>query len=198
MGEIRSAIDIALEKTAHIEGDKTGSENRELKNAGKRAASEFLETENGETFAKSLAGKGDGQSATILEGALSILIAAVKLPSSDGDLARSDRIGAALEIALPGRGMRQLFAQVAQILKQYLDERTNLRGALEQQFAPKLKAKQQELARRYGQNVPMDVNQDPEFVSAYSKSVRMLEQKYGAIVDEIRIRVREAAGIAEE
>ncbi len=198
MGEIRSAIDIALEKTAHIEGDKTSSENRELKNAGKRAASEFLETENPETLAKSLAGKGSEQSRMILEGALSILIAAVKLPASDADLARSDRIGAALEIALPGRGMQQLFAQVAQILKQYLDERSNLRGALEQQFAPKLKAKQQELSRRYGQNVPMDINQDPEFVSAYSKSARMLEQKYGAIVDEIRFRVREAAGMPEE
>ena len=94
--------------------------------------------------------------------------------------------------------MQQLFAQVAQILKQYLDERSHLREALEQQFGPKLKAKQQEMSRRYGQSVPMDLNQDPEFVSAYSKSVRMMEQKYGAIVDEIRFRVREAAGIAEE
>ncbi len=198
MGEIRSAIDIALEKTAHIEGDKASSEHRELKNVGKRAASEFLETENAETFSKSLAEKDAERSKAVLEGALSILIAGVKLPSAETDLARSNRIGAALELALPGRGMLQLFAQVAQILKQYLDERSHLREALEQQFAPKLKAKQQEMSRRYGQNVPMDLNQDPEFVSAYSKSVRMMEQKYGTIVDEIRFRVKEAAGIAEE
>ena len=48
MGEIKSALEIALEKTAHIEGDLSSIQNREYRNDGKRLANHFLETGDAE------------------------------------------------------------------------------------------------------------------------------------------------------
>jgi hypothetical protein len=197
MGEIRSALDIALEKTAHIEGDPKSADNRDLKNSGKKAAGDFLSQGKPENLTAALEGKAADAQGLIIEGMVSIFLAALHLPVTESDLKKTTRIGDGLETALPGKGLAQLFGQVGQILGQYLAETDQLTKALEQQFAPRVRAKQQEMAKRYGQNIPMDVHQDPEFANTLSKNRRMLENKYEAVIDEVRTRVREIAGIAE-
>ena len=198
MGEIRSALDIALEKTAHIEGDPKSADNRDLKNAGKKAAGDFLAKGDQAILKQILGDKSNDKKALITEGALSILLASIHLPAVEDDIKKIDLVGSGLEELLPGKGMIQLFGQVAGILKQYLADQDQLSKALEQQFLPRLRAKQQEIAKRYGQNIPMDLHQDPEYMSALSKNRRMIEEKYEGVIDEVRSRVREIAGIAED
>lgn len=197
MGEIRSAIDIALEKTAHIEGDPKSADNRDLKNSGKKAAGDFLTQGKPEIITAALAGKDTEKQRLIAEGMVSNFLAGIHLPAAEADLKKTALIGDGLEAALPGKGLAQLFTQVGQILGQYLSESDQLTKALEQQFAPRLRAKQQEMERRYGKSVPMDIHQDPEFAAALSKNRRMLEDKYETVIEEVRSRVREIAGIAE-
>lgn len=197
MGEIRSAIDIALEKTANIQGDKSSAEAREFKNAGKRAASGYLSAGPGDILAKVLADKTGEQQKAVAEGALSIFLAAIRLPSTEQDLAHVSVIGSGLDELIPNTGMKDLFAQVGQIFSQYLAERAQLAKALEQQFLPRLKAKQQELAKRYGQTIPLDPMQDNEYLAALDKNHRAIDAKYEAVIGQIRDRVRQAAGIEE-
>lgn len=198
MGEIRSALDIALEKTAHIEGDPKSADNRDLKNAGKKAAGDFLAKGDPAILMKIIGDKSDEKKALIMEGALSILLASIHLPAVEEDLKKTELIGTGLDAILPEKGMVQLFAQVAGILKQYLADQEQLSKALEQQFLPRLRAKQQEIAKRYGQNIPMDLHQDPEYLSALSKNRSMIEEKYDGVINEVRSRVREIAGIVED
>jgi hypothetical protein len=195
MGEIRSALDIALEKTASIQSDKTGAENRDLKNTGKKAAGEYIDSGNVEFLSKALTGKKEEQVKLITEGAISVFLAGLRLPAAEQDLEKLGKTGAGLEALLPGSGMTELFSQIAQVFTQYLGERERLAKALEQQFMPRLRAKQQELSKRYGQNVPLDPSLDPEYGSALNKNNKALDQKYEAVIDEVRARVREAAGI---
>ena len=197
MGEIRSAIDIALEKTANIQGDKTSAEAREYKNSGKRAANDYLASGPGDALSKVLEGKTDDQKKAVAEGALSIFLASIKLPSNEQDLGRATVIGSGLDELIPNAGMKDLFAQVDQIFSQYLAERAQLAKALEQQFLPRLKAKQQELAKRYGQSMPIDPMQDNEYLAALDKNHRAIDAKYDAVIGQVRDRVRAAAGIEE-
>ena len=46
MGQIKSALEIALERTANIESDANAGKKRELENAGKRIASSFIDSGN--------------------------------------------------------------------------------------------------------------------------------------------------------
>ena len=197
MGEIRSAIDIALEKTANIQGDKASAESREFKNAGKRAANDFISSGNGDALAKLLEGKTPEQAKVIGEGALAIFLAAIRLPSTDHDLERIAVLGSGFDALVPNAGMKELFGQVAQIFSQYLAERAQLAKALEQQFLPRLKAKQQELSKRYGQAIPLDPMQDPEYMAALDKNHRAIDAKYEAVIAQVRDRIRAAAGIEE-
>lgn len=198
MGEIRSAIDIALEKTAHIEGDPKSADNRDLKNSGKKAAGDFMANGDAQALLDALKGKDAERAHMVVEGIVSILLASIHLPASETDLEKAARVGSGLDAIIPNAGMAPLFGQVDQILRQFLAEGEQLKKALEQQFGPKLHAKQQELAKRYGQNIPMDLHQDPEFLNALSRNRRMLDEKYDAVIDEVRARVRETAGIAED
>ncbi len=195
MGEIRSALDIAMERTADIKSDKASVANHDIKNAGKKAASEFLSTGNAEALATAISKNGESGARLVIEGALSVFLAAIRLPGAEPDIEKADAVGAGLEAVLPGSGMNELFSQVRQIFAQYLAERDQLEQALQQQFVPKLRAKQQELSKRYGQNIPIDPSRDPEFIAALDKNDRALAQKYEPIVDQIRARVAEAAGI---
>lgn len=198
MGEIRSALDIALEKTAHIHGDKASAEHRELKNTGKKAAGDYVASGDSAALTAALKGHAGKKRQSILEGAVSILLAALHLPATADELPKIERIGAGLEALLPEAGMSALFGQVGKIFQQYLAEREHIVKTLEQQFAPKLKAKQQELARRYGQNVPLTLAQDSEYQAALAKNNHAIDAQYGTVIDEIRARVRESAGISED
>lgn len=197
MGEIKSALEIALEKTAHIEGDLSSIQNREHRNDGKRLANHFLETGDTEALSNAFEQTPADRRDSVREGAVSILLAAVKLPVEESDTEKTLRTGSGLETLIPGQGIAAMFGQVEQIFKQYLAERDQTRKALEQQFMPKLRAKQQEMARRYGQAVPMELSQDPEYTSAFSRAKRALDDKYEMVVEEVRSRVQEITGIGE-
>lgn len=197
MGEIRSALDIALERTAGIAGDKTASESREMKNKGKKLASEYAESGNTEELTKELSAASKDHRAFIAEGAISILLAGLRLPSSPDDIEKIETTGTALDILIPETGMIELFSQISQIFGQYIIEKEKLFQALEQQFLPRLKAKQQEMEERYGQSVPINLYQDNEYIAARNKNTRMLDDKFEAVIFEVRARVREAAGIEE-
>lgn len=197
MGEIKSALEIALEKTAHIEGDISSIQNREYRNDGKRLANHFLDTGDSEELLKAFAQTQEDRRDSVREGAVSILLAAIKLPVEEADTEKTARIGGGLEALIPGQGITAMFGQVEQIFKQYLSEWDQTKKALEQQFMPKLRAKQQEMARRYGQAVPMELTQDPEYASAFSRAKRALDEKYEMVVEEVRSRVQEITGVGE-
>ena len=197
MGEIRSAIDIALERTADIPGDNGLTDNREMKKSGKKAAGDFLANGDSSVLEKLFADKNQEKTPLVREGAVSILLASLRLPLTDADLSKVKLAGTGLDIVLPNSGMAQLFTQVEQIMKQYLTDRETLEKSLEQQFLPRLRAKQQELAKRYGQTVPLELSQESEYVAALSKNRRILEQKYDSVIEEVRSRVRETAGIED-
>ena len=197
MGEIRSALDIALEKTAGIASDKTTSVNRDLRNTGKKAAGDYLSDGNIGHLDGILSGKPQEALVQVKIGAVSILTAGIRLPSAESDLERMHRIADGINLLLPGQGMSELFAQVEQIFSQYIAEGDRLMKSLEQQFMPRLRAKQQEIAKRYGQTIPLELHQDPEYQAAVTKNKRLLEQKYEPIIEEIRARVHESAGITE-
>ncbi|MCL2270275.1 MAG: hypothetical protein FWC24_02920, partial [Treponema sp.] len=61
-----------------------------------------------------------------------------------------------------------------------------------QQYAPKLRQKEEEISRRMGREVRLDPFQDPEFVAFYNQNLNALKANYQAIVDQVR---NEALGI---
>lgn len=190
MGEIRSAIDIAMEKTAGIKSDKNAIAYTRIKNEGKKAAAVFLDTQDAAAFAESFHDTADRGAFT--EGAVPVFCTAIRLPETTEDVDKTALWQRGVEILLPDSQLQSLFSQAAVIFTQYLDDREALYKALEQQFTPRLKAKEEELSKRYNQRVTLTLSQDPEYAAALSKHTKALQSQYETVVDQMRSRLTEA------
>jgi hypothetical protein len=79
-----------------------------------------------------------------------------------------------------------MFKQLFQLLSNYLNEAAQFDQAIRQQYAPKLRQKEEELSRRMGREVRIDPFQDPEFVNFYNQNFNALKANYQAPVDQVR------------
>ena len=194
MGEIRSAIDIAMEKTEGIKGDRQAIENEKVKNSGKKAAAVFLDGGSVEDFAAETAKAGSSDRNKFIEGALPIFCAAVKLPDDEKDVSAPRRWAEGLKVLLPNSSLDALFRQTETIFNQYLEDEDALSKALERQFMPRLKAQAEELSKIYGRPVSVSLSQNAEYNAAHTRRLKALQDQYSAVINEIRGRIREAAG----
>ena len=91
MAEIKSALEIALERTQDVEANKEALEANTFMTEGKKAVSKFLSEENVD-LKKLLEGLDKKHLRHIKEGALQALLANLKLPLDEVSLLQSKNI----------------------------------------------------------------------------------------------------------
>ena len=57
---------------------------------------------------------------------------------------------------------------------------------IHQQYAPKLRQKEEEVSRRLGREVRIDPFQDPEFLAFYNQHMGAVRGKYEPVVEQAR------------
>jgi hypothetical protein len=189
MGHIKTALELALERTADVKADREGAKQSDAKKSGRALAAAFLDSGDEEAFKKGYDAlpKADRESAK--EGAADIVLSFLQLPRDKTVLAPTDRIALALAILSGGKGdkqMRALLDQVKAFLSRYFQDLEQLEKAVTQQFAPKLRQKEQELARRSGQEVRIDPRRDPEFQAFFAKNLTQLKGQYQDALDKAK------------
>lgn len=195
MSQIKSALEIALERTADIKSNASVGKKRELNNCGKKIASDFLSDNDLTAFKKAFGGYKHEEKDFVLEGALKLFMARIQLPADETEKQKVMLIGQGLEMLLPHKNMTALFQSVDQVFSRYLEAQQQVESALTQQFMPKLRQKQQELEKRFGQQIELSPSQDPEFAQALSRNLDALKEQYLPSVDEIKHFIANAAGI---
>lgn len=193
MARIKSALELALEKTESIKSDKDSIGQYESKQNGKRLANAFLEDPS-----KSLDGEikkcPADQRESVKQGIFDVLFSQISLPAAEDDMKRIKAVGKGLQSVIADKRLSALFGQLEQVLSQYLDESDQFDQAIRQQYAPKLRQKEEELSRRLGQQVRLDPFQDPEFVNFYNQNMNALKDKYQAVVDQVREETKKLFG----
>lgn len=195
MSQIKSALEIALERTADIKSNASVGKKRELNNCGKKIASDFLSDNDLTAFKKAFGGYKHEEKDLVLEGALKLFMARIQLPADETEKQKVMLIGHGLEILLPHKNMTALFQSVDQVFSRYLESQQQVEAALTQQFMPKLRQKQQQLEKQLGQQIELLPSQDPEFAQALSRNLDALKEQYLPSVDEIKHFIANAAGI---
>ncbi|MDR2447865.1 MAG: hypothetical protein LBD58_11370 [Treponema sp.] len=196
MGKIKTALEIALERTESIKSDKGAIEQFEAKQIGKRLASSFLE--NPEKSAKALEDAikkaPKEQKASLKEGMFEVFMARITLPSAQEDEAHLHAVGKGLQAIVKNNHFHGLYRQMLDVLSHYLEENAQYEDAVKRQYEPRLRKKEAELSKRYGQPVKLDPFQDPEFAAFYKQNMDAFKANYQAVVDETR---QEAAAAFE-
>lgn len=186
MARIKSAIEIALERTESVKGDKAGVELFEAKREGKKLAGIFLESPSENPLEGALKKLPKDKLSAARRGALEVLLSQISLPYAKEDLARLETVGAGLSTVLGDRKFSSLYQQLQQALERYLQDLDQYDKAIRQQYAPKLRQKEEELARRTGRRVQLDPMQDPEFVAFYNQNMGNLKERYQGAIEQVR------------
>ncbi|MDR1506241.1 MAG: hypothetical protein LBI67_03985 [Treponema sp.] len=189
MGRIKSALEIALEKTEGVKGDKGSIGLFEAKQQGKRLANDFLSGEK--SLEEEIKKIPKEKLESVRQGVFEVLVSQVSLPAVPEDIKRLERTGGGLVLIIGDRRFAPLFQRFIQAVSQYLDEAAQYEEALKRQYAPKLRQKEEELARRIGRAIKLDPFQDPEFVAFFNQNINALKANY----EGLAAQVREQAGL---
>jgi hypothetical protein len=184
MGRIKSALEIALERTESVKSDKTGIEQFEARQQGKRLANEFLA--GSASLEEGIKNCPKDQQAALKQGIFDVLNAQITLPLVKEDEKRIELAGKGLQTIIGDHRFAALCKQFMQAVGQYLDEAAQYEEAIKRQYAPKLRQKEEDLARRLGRKVRIDPFQDPEFVAFYNQNMAALKANYQGLADQIR------------
>ena len=185
MGKIRSSLEIALERTESVKSDKGSIGQFESKQKGKKLANEFL---NGtlQSLEKEIKAVSGEEQKSLKQGIFDVLVSQVALPGSKDDLNRIENAGKGLMVLINNKNFANIVAQFTQVIAQYLEEAAQFEKAIKQQYAPKLRQKEEELSNRLGRPVRLEPFQDPEFAALFNQNMNALKGNYQAVVDQVR------------
>ena len=191
MSEIKSALELALERTADVKSDRTKIEAHEAKQQGMKLAGQLME--NPKTDVKAELGKLPGDKrAAAREGFVSVLMSQLALPTQETDLERLRAAAHGFDaVARDRRMVESVMGQVEQLLQQYLDQKNQLVETLRQQFEPRIRQQEEEIARQTGQRVKLDPSANPEFAKALSQNLQRLQSQYNQVIDQAREQLQE-------
>jgi hypothetical protein len=185
MGKIKSALEIALERTESVKSDKDSIGHFEAKQKGKKLANAFLEgtiKSLGEEIKKEAA----NEHSNIKQGIFDVLISQIILPVVKEDLKRIESSCQGLISIIGNKRFEEMTRQFIQIMNQYLNDVAQYEEAIKRQYGPKLRQKEEELSRRFGRPVKLDLNQDQEFAALFNQNLNALKANYQSAVDQVR------------
>lgn len=195
MGRIKSAWEIALERTEDVHADPQKIQHDNLFKEGRQLAGSFLTDIDStpEELEKNLSSYDKEQLATIREGIATTLLFNLTLPQDDGYKAGIQKLRAL------GRTIDQqadeLLEQLDGFFGQYLEAQDHLVERMKQQFQPMLEQKQTQMRKQYGQDFVLRPEQDPEFIKLLQQNLKQLSTQYQQALDDAKGQLRELFGL---
>jgi hypothetical protein len=186
MTYIKSAIEIALEKTNDIKSDRAALAAAGEKEEGKKLASAFFRDPEMD-LAGALKSLPKEKMAAVKAGFTQVILANLTLPRDEADVEKLVPLARALDILTGGKAQIKVFkSQLEKFFKQWLEEKKNLGEALRQQLGPMLKQKEAQISQQLGRPVRLDPNTDPDYLNAYNKNMGHLETRYAGVLAQAK------------
>ncbi|HIE33087.1 MAG TPA: hypothetical protein EYP81_03455 [Thermodesulfobacteriaceae bacterium] len=180
MGEIKSALEIALEKAEKIgRASREELKLEELKEKGQRLAAKFLSSEEEIDLAAEIARLNPSEKGPFIKGVIFTLLRNVNLPRDEYALEGAKKALLGLEIVFSSfPEVKQLTQEIERLLSQYLQHRKALYEQLKQQFESQLAGVEEALRNQMGIQVQVDVEMQPQFQEEWRKVRDQLDPQY--------------------
>ena len=185
MGKIKSALEIALERTESVKSDKGSIGQFEARQKGKKLANDFL-AGSIKSLEEEINKTAKDEQENLRQGVFDILITRISLPNTKEEIQLIEAAGKGLLAVIKDKRFGEVVKELPKIMNQYSQEAAQYEAAIKQQYAPKLRQKEEEIARRLGREVKLDPFQDPEFVAFFNQHMNALKSNYQAVLDDIR------------
>jgi hypothetical protein len=211
MAMIKSALELALERTKNLEVDEAALEAARIRTEGRRTAGKYLEDPETTNLTAAIHGIGAEYRELFRKSIFEVLIAQIQLPIGYFDAGKLSPIGAGLGSlagAAPVRGglagpaaekkTAAMVQQISAFLAKYQDEVKRVEQAIRSQWAPKLKEKERQMAARMGQDIRLDPMSDPEFAAFYKQNFEALRANYSDALERAKGELASLCGIETE
>lgn len=199
MAIIKSAWELALEKTEALQVDPVKIK-RDLKvKEGRQIAATFLndiDATKEETEKQFAQFEGEDKQ-LVKEGMTLTLLSNLSLPRTAAfkdSFVKIVQLG--LIVAEGNEQAGELISQLEGFFSQYLENQDDLVERMKQQFGPHLEQKQAQLRKQYGPNFILRPEQDPEFMKLLDKQLGQLDEQYTNILSQAKGQLKEMLGIA--
>jgi len=110
MGVIKTALEIALEKTETLKSDKNGIDLFESKQRGKKTANAFLAGKV--NLDEEIKNTAEGQRESLKQGIFDVLLSQIALPADKNDEKKLETVGKGLGIVINNSRFSILFRQL--------------------------------------------------------------------------------------
>lgn len=191
MGKIKSAIELAMERTADLKADKKSVNKNRIVREGKVSVSSFLEDPKKSDFMDKLKSYKDEELGWFKDGAMDTILANLTLPRVESDLETLFPLNAALAIVSGNKEETDsMFEQLKQLFSQYLSNLDQLEASMKQQYEPQLRQKEQQLMQQTGQEIHLSPEQDPEFLKLLSEQINRMDQQYNDVLKQAKEQIR--------
>lgn len=192
MARIKSAIEVAMERTADIEGDTEGMRKEELILCGRKIGAALINQEEGCNPQGELSRYSEEERVTVQEGVLKTISMNLKLPDTNEDLMHLDQIEKALGKLGSKEDIAPLFRQVKDAFSQYLQQKDHTEKTLKTRYEPQLRQKERMVTQQTGQNVRLTFESDPEFMAYLREELRNLKRQYEGALEQARTIIVES------
>ena len=199
MSKIKSALELALERTADVEVDKDAIRRDESAKKGKTLAGRYISDPKSVSLKSELQALSGEELGWAREGVLETLLANLTLPRYEIDISRLPMIADGLKAIGPEKGqdaktLDYLMGQYSDLFKQYLENLRQLEEHLRTQWEPRLRQKEQQLRQQTGQAVRLTPEQDPEFAKVLSEELSRMDEQYAEVLAQGKAEIRKLIG----
>lgn len=194
MSKIKSALELALERTADVAIDQDAVRKEEIIKQGKALVARFLNDGANVSLHSEMDKHKSEEKKWIKDGMLDTLLANLTLPQYETDLERLPRIAEGLKALTNQPSSVQfvdsLITQYRSIFTQYLNSCDQLVDQLREQWEPRLQQKEEALRKQTGQVLKLSAEQDPEFTQMLSEHFAQLDSQYNQVLNQGKDEIR--------
>jgi len=198
MAIIKSAWELALEKTEGLQIDSEKIKNDLTIKEGRQLAAAFLndiDVTREKTAARYRAVPADKKQ-LIKEGMALTLLSNLTLPRNAlFKEAFAKVLDLGLIIADGNEQIKEILGQLEGFFTQYLENQDDLIDRLKTQFEPHLRQKEAQLRAQYGPNFTLRPEQDAEFMKILDQQLAKLDDQYTQILTQAKDQIKELLGL---
>ena len=192
MGEIKSALELALERTKDVKSDKSQITKQNSEEEGKKTAAAFLsdipsEAVTSDKLKEIIKSRKGDELEYFRKGFASTLLSNLKLPEEEINKDLLAKLTEGFTI-LSGKKkeIAYIFSQTEAFFSQFIQNRNDLTENLKRQFAGKFQEKEAALREQFGEDVHINPENDPEFLEYRHKTTAKLEEQYNQAFSQVR------------
>ncbi len=191
MGRIKSAWEIALERTENIVVDTEKLKYNDTLAKAKSLTSLFINNED-KTFEDTLKSLNELEDKKAMyEGVITTALQNINLPNgneTDGRELKAKQLIDFLSQNQPQ--VCDLTGQICSFLAQYPEHKKQLIEQLKAQFEPERQQKEAQLRAQYGEELNYPIEQDQEFVQIANKNLERLATQYAQSLEGAKDQLR--------